>query len=171
MALPREMLVALVFVVVCAIVQPTSSFITGPAVQGTGSTGRGLAGARSGLCVQQRTRLPTRGFALLAPRMAVDGDTGQSAAKAETLLDVLPGEPEEGSPVSESDAGGASDVDDEGSFRKRRAEKRRKAAGGQVSSELRFKLLEEQASPFRRFRQFFYAAAAGSASIGLPAHA
>ena len=31
----------------------------------------------------------------------------------------------------------------------------------QVSGELRFKLLEEQASPFRRFRQFFYLAAAG----------
>ena len=35
-----------------------------------------------------------------------------------------------------------------------------------MSGELRLKLLEEQASPFRRFRQFFYLAAAGSASIG-----
>ena len=86
-------------------------------------------------------------------------------------MDVLGEEPEDSDGVSAA-APPDTDDDDEagasaGSFRQRRAAKKKAAARtGQVSTELRFKLLEEQASPFRRFRQFFYLAAAGSASIG-----
>jgi len=97
----------------------------------------------------------------------------ESDAKTDALMDILDDEADEAAVMklyglaSEAEvAADLADDDDEGSFRKRRAEKKRKASGGQVSSELRFKLLEEQASPFRRFRQFFYIAAAGSASIG-----
>lgn len=95
-----------------------------------------------------------------------------SDERSEALLDVLGEEPEESDGVSAA-APPDTDDDDEagapaGSFRERRAAKKKAAArtGQQVSNELRFKLLEEQASPFRRFRQFFYLAAAGSASIG-----
>ncbi len=41
-----------------------------------------------------------------------------------------------------------------------------KPSSGGIGSDLRFKLLEEQAQPFRRFRQFLYIAAGGSAGIG-----
>lgn len=59
---------------------------------------------------------------------------------------------------------------DEGDLKTRRpraaarAEKRAKESG--ISGELRYKLLEEQSNPFRKFRQTIYLACAGSASIG-----
>merc|ERR1719478_137493 len=91
------------------------------------------------------------------PSEAVMDDSGGKdfGGKGDTLRDVV----EEGAEMEESEGLSSS-------FRQRRLEKRKQAAGAQVSGELRFKLLEEQASPFRRFRQFFYLAAAGSASIG-----
>mmetsp|Transcript_39312 Transcript_39312/g.98406 ORF Transcript_39312/g.98406 Transcript_39312/m.98406 type:complete len:359 (+) Transcript_39312:96-1172(+) len=46
----------------------------------------------------------------------------------------------------------------------KRAAQKAKEKG--ISGDLRNKLLEEQSNPFRKFRQFFYLAAAGSASIG-----
>ena len=59
---------------------------------------------------------------------------------------------------------------DEGDLKTRRpraaarAEKSAKESG--ISGELRYKLLEEQSNPFRKFRQTIYLACAGSASIG-----
>ena len=135
----------------CMAVRPASSFVTGPAAPRIACFRLGLACSR-----------PLRARWTLTPialRMAGDGPSSGDT-RTEALLDVI-SEPTAESGGAEDDADG-----EEGSFRKRRAEKRRKAAGGPVSSELRFKLLEEQASPFRRFRQFFYSAAAGSASIG-----
>jgi len=95
------------------------------------------------------------------------GDSVQNDVKSETLMDVMIEESSESEGNVSAEESGDEEDTETGSFRKRRAEKKRKASkGGQVSSELRFKLLEEQASPFRRFRQFFYLSAAGSASIG-----
>ncbi|EKX53802.1 hypothetical protein GUITHDRAFT_160931, partial [Guillardia theta CCMP2712] len=76
-----------------------------------------------------------------------------SEEKSSELMDVID---EEGKDSKSPEAVGR--------FRQRRAMK--KSSSSSVSSELRFKLLEEQASPLRKFRQFFYAAACISASLG-----
>lgn len=154
--MPARLLAALALA--CVAFRPTSSFVTGPAAPRVARARLGIArSAATGLSLPLRARWT---LAPLALRMAGDGPSSGDT-RTEALLDVI-----SESGTEPTGAGDDADGGEEGSFRKRRAEKRRKAAGGQVSSELRFKLLEEQASPFRRFRQFFYAAAAGSASIG-----
>ena len=140
----------------------------------------GHAALRVGGPIQSPWGVPAFALARTARRRAtlqmassdvdeVGASDKEAEERSEALADVMGEEPEEAGGAA-ADAG--VDEDDEadaaaGSFRQRRAAKKKAAArAGQVSSELRFKLLEEQASPFRRFRQFFYLAAAGSASIG-----
>jgi hypothetical protein len=141
----------------------------------------GHAAQRVGAPVSRSRGVPASARARTAPQRArvrmagsdvdkVGVSDKEAEERSEALADVMGEEPEEGGGAADAGV----DEDDEaaddagvGSFRQRRAAKKKAAArGGQVSSELRFKLLEEQASPFRRFRQFFYLAAAGSASIG-----
>jgi len=155
-------LVWLVAVLCAAGQRPAAAFLGARLISGQPSQSALRLGA--GLC-------PTRAVYRARTHARASLRLAGSEERSEALLDVLGEEPEESDGVSAA-APPDTDDDDEagasaGSFRQRRAAKKKAAARtGQVSNELRFKLLEEQASPFRRFRQFFYLAAAGSASIG-----
>ena len=146
----------------------SSAFLTSPHYGSLEARGRFIELRRFPALSPACRRLQMPAVCMMSDNEATKTEVSndQDDSKTASLMDVMAEDSRDASEeASEDDADeGEAQV---GSFRKRRAEKRRKAsAGNQVSTELRFKLLEEQASPFRRFRQFIYLACVGSASIG-----